>query len=158
MGEIYKAEDTRLQRIIALKLLPPELTRDPEAKNRFIHEAQAASKLEHPNICTVFEIDETSDGQCFIAMSYCEGMTLKKKIEQKPLDIKEAIDIAIQVSQGLDKAHKKGIVHRDIKPANIMITDDGLVKIVDFGLAKLATQIQTYQRGCNLRHGCLHVP
>jgi serine/threonine protein kinase/tetratricopeptide (TPR) repeat protein len=150
MGVIYKAEDTRLKRIVALKLLPPELTRDPDTKIRFIHEAQAASKLEHPNICTVFEIDETEDGQCFISMSYCAGITLKSKIEQKPLDIKEAIDIAIQIAQGLDKAHKNGIVHRDIKPANIMITDDGMVKIVDFGLAKLTAQTKLTKEGITL--------
>jgi serine/threonine protein kinase/Tfp pilus assembly protein PilF len=150
MGEIYKAKDTRLDRIVALKLLPPYLTRDPDAKDRFVREARAASQLEHPNICTVFEIDETADGQCFITMSYCEGLNLKARIKQKPLAVEEAVDIAVQTARGLDKAHKKGIVHRDIKPANIMITDDGIVKIVDFGLAKLTAQTKLTREGVTL--------
>jgi serine/threonine protein kinase/tetratricopeptide (TPR) repeat protein len=138
MGVVYKAEDTRLHRIVALKFLPPELTRDAAAKERFIQEAQAASALEHPNICNVHEIDETTDGQTFIAMACYEGESLKAKIERGPLGIEEALDVASQVAQGLAKAHNRGIVHRDIKPANILITEDGLVKVVDFGLAKLA--------------------
>ena len=138
MGIVYKAEDTRLKRIVALKFLPPELTRDSEAKERFSHEAQAASALQHNNICVVYDIDETGDGQMFISMEYLEGATLKKKIEHGPFKIDEAVDIAIQIAQGLAKAHEHGIVHRDIKAANIMITSDGLAKIVDFGLAKLS--------------------
>jgi len=138
MGVVYKAEDTRLQRTIALKFLPPELTRDPVAKARFLQEARAASALDHPNICTIHEVGETDDGQLFLAMTCYEGETLKKKIERGPLPIEEAVDIAKQVAAGLAKAHRLGIVHRDIKPANIMITDDGIVKILDFGLAKLA--------------------
>jgi len=140
MGVVYKAEDTKLKRTVALKFLPPELTRDPEAKQRFVQEAQAASSLDHPNICTIHEIDETEDGQMFICMACYEGETLKKKIERGPLKLEDAVDIAIQVAQGLTKAHSQGIVHRDIKPANIFITEDGQVKIVDFGLAKLARQ------------------
>jgi len=137
MGIVYKAEDTKLGRTVALKFLPPELTRDNEAKKRFIQEARAASALDHPNICTVHEIDETAEGQLFIAMACYEGESLKAKIERGPLRLDEAIDIAVQMAQGLAKAHGQGIVHRDIKPANILVTKDGLVKIVDFGLAKL---------------------
>jgi len=138
MGIIYKAEDTTLGRTVALKFLPPELTRDPAAKERFIHEARAASALDHPNICTMYEIAETQDGQTFMAMAYYEGEDLKTKIERGPLKLDEALDIVVQIAQGLAKAHGRGIVHRDIKPANMLITKDGLVKIVDFGLAKLA--------------------
>ena len=137
MGVVYKAEDTRLKRIVALKFLPPELTKDPEAKQRFIHEAQAASSLDHANICTIHEIDETQDGQIFIVMAFYDGETVKKKIERGPLKLDEALDIAIQVAHGLAKAHDSGMIHRDIKPANVMVTHDGVGKIVDFGLAKL---------------------
>ena len=142
MGVVYKAEDTKLKRTVALKFLHPELTRDPEAKARFIREAQAASALEHPNICNIHEIGETDDGQLFIVMACYEGQTLKEKISSGPLLVEDAIDIAIQISEGLAKAHEKGMVHRDIKPANILITTDGIVKILDFGLAKLAGQAQ----------------
>jgi eukaryotic-like serine/threonine-protein kinase len=138
MGVIYKAEDVRLERLVALKFLPPELTRDPVAKARFHQEARAASALEHPNICTIFEVNETEDGQLYLAMPAYDGEILKKKIERGPLPVSEAIDIAIQVGQGLAKAHRQGIIHRDIKPANVIVTDDGVVKILDFGLAKLA--------------------
>jgi formylglycine-generating enzyme required for sulfatase activity/dienelactone hydrolase len=138
MGVVYKAQDTRLKRTVALKFLPPELTRDPEAKERFIHEAQAASALDHNNICNVHEIGETDDGQLFIAMACYEGETLKSRIAKGQLRIEEALNVAIQVAQGLQKAHEKGIVHRDVKPANVMITSEGAVKILDFGLAKLA--------------------
>jgi len=137
MGIVYKAEDLKLKRTIALKFLSPELTRDTEAKERFIQEAQATSALDHPNICTIHEIDETEDGQLFIVMAYYEGETLKKKIERGQLELEQSIDIAVQVAQGLAIAHEKGIIHRDIKPANIMITERDEVKILDFGLAKL---------------------
>ena len=140
MGVVYKAEDTKLKRTVALKFLPPELTRDPDAKERFIHEAQAASALEHPNICNIHEIDETSDGQMFIVMACYEGETLKDKIERGALTIEEATEIAAQVARGLSKAHAKGIIHRDIKPANVLITEDNEVKIIDFGLARLSGQ------------------
>lgn len=136
MGVVYKAEDSTLKRTVALKFLPPDLTRDPEAKERFIHEAQAASALEHTNICSVHEIGE-HDGQSFIVMGYYEGETLKKKIESGPLDPGEAVEIASQVAHGLARAHEAGITHRDIKPANIVVTTRGEVKILDFGLAKL---------------------
>ena len=137
MGVVYKAEDTRLKRTAALKFLPPELTRDQEAKERFMHEAQAASALQHANICVIHDIDQTPDGELFIVMEYLEGETLKKKIDRGPLALEEATDLAVQVAQGLAKAHEHGIIHRDVKPANIMVTADGVAKIVDFGLAKL---------------------
>jgi len=142
MGVVYRAEDIKLRRTVALKFLSPELTRNISAKERFIQEAQAASALDHNNICTVHEIDETDEGQLFIAMAFYEGKTLKKKIESGPLEIDQVVDIALQVARGLAKAHEHGIIHRDIKPANIMLTPDGVAKIVDFGLAKLAGQTQ----------------
>ncbi len=150
MGVVYKAEDTKLKRFVALKFLPPDLTRDEEAKERFVQEAQAASALDHPNICTIYEIDETEDGQMFIAMAYYEGETLKKKVSGGQLPVNSIMDIAVQVAQGLAKAHQKGIVHRDIKPANILVTSDGLVKILDFGLAKLAGAIRLTKTGATL--------
>ena len=138
MGVVYKAEDTKLKRTVALKFLPHDLTRDQEAKKRFTHEAQAASALDHPNIGTIYEVDQTEDGQMFIAMAYYEGETLKAKIERGPQPIDEAVEITLQIAQGLAKAHGKEIVHRDIKPANIITTADKMIKIIDFGLAKLA--------------------
>jgi len=147
MGVVYKAHDTKLKRTIALKFLPPQLSSDFETKERFIHEAQAASALDHPNICTIHEIGETNDGESYIAMACYDGQSLKLKIENCRLKINESINIAIQIAQGLQKAHEKGIVHRDIKPANIMITDDGTAKILDFGLAKLAGQTRLTKTG-----------
>jgi serine/threonine protein kinase len=136
MGDVYKAEDTKLQRTVALKFLPPGLIRDDDARQRFVHEARASSALDHPNIGTIYEIGE-DDGDFFIAMAYYEGKTLKDKIEQGPLDVEEAVDTTIQILKGLTKAHSKDIIHRDIKPANILLTGDRQVKIIDFGLAKL---------------------
>jgi serine/threonine protein kinase len=147
MGVVYKAHDTKLKRTVALKFLPPQLSTDPETKARFIQEAQAASALDHPNICTIHEIGETNDGESFIAMACYDGVSLKLKIEDCRLKIDESINIAIQIAQGLQKAHEKGIVHRDIKPANIMITEDGTAKILDFGLAKLAGQTRLTKTG-----------
>jgi serine/threonine protein kinase/Tfp pilus assembly protein PilF len=137
MGVVYKAEDTKLKRIVALKFLHPDLVRDTEAKERFVQEAQAAAALDHPNICTVHEINE-SDGQTFIAMAFVEGQSLKDKIKTGQLELDEALDLTSQVAEGLHAAHKKGITHRDIKPANIVLTKEGLAKIMDFGLAKLS--------------------
>jgi serine/threonine protein kinase/Tol biopolymer transport system component len=138
MSVVYRAEDIRLGRMVALKFLAPELSRDPESKARFLREARAASSLDHPNLCTIHEIEETDDDQIFIAMPYYGGETVAQRIARGPLSLAEALDIAWQVTQGLAKAHRHGIVHRDIKPANLMLTPDGVVKIVDFGLAKLA--------------------
>jgi len=136
MGVVLKAEDTKLRRPVALKLLPFEFSQSPEAKERFVREAQAAAALDHPNICTVHEVDE-HDGQMYIAMAYIDGASLKARIAQKPFAVAEALDIAVQVAEGLGEAHRKGVIHRDIKPANIMLTAKGLAKIMDFGLARL---------------------
>ena len=138
MGVVYTAQDPRLKRQVAIKLLTADLTRDDTAKQRFLQEAQAASALDHPNICTIHEINETDDGQLYLVMAYYEGETLKERIERGPLALNDAIDIATQVGQGLAEAHGAGIVHRDIKPANLLIAKGGVVKILDFGLAKLA--------------------
>ena len=137
MGVVYLAHDPRLDRHVAIKLLPPDLTRDETAKQRFLQEAKAASALDHPNICTIFEINETPDGQLYLVMAHYDGETLKERIARGPLGFDDALDTAIQVGQGLAEAHGAGIVHRDIKPANLIVTTDGTVKILDFGLAKL---------------------
>jgi len=138
MGVVYKALDTRLDRPVALKFLAETLIPDPESKARFIHEARAASKLDHPNICTIHEIEESPDGQTFICMAWCDGETLQRRIKTGAVEIDEALDIAMQVAAGLEEAHAALIVHRDIKPSNIMISSKGQAKIMDFGLAKLA--------------------
>ncbi len=136
MGVVYKAEDTRLDRPVALKFLPAQLLGDEEVKKRFKREAKAAAALDHSNVCTVYEIDE-ADSKTFISMALIEGESLDKKIEQGPLKLDEALDIGQQIAKGLEAAHKKGVVHRDIKPQNIMVGDDGHVTIMDFGLAQL---------------------
>ena len=146
IGVVYKALDTKLDRHIALKFLPPALSTNELAKQRFITEAKAASALNHFNICTIHEIGETDDEQLFIAMACYQGETLKKKIQRGPLPLEDALDYAVQIARGLRKAHLQGIVHRDVKPANVMVTDDGVIKILDFGLAKMA-DLQLTQTG-----------
>jgi len=150
MGVVYKAEDTKLKRTVALKFLKPEALGNEEQKTRFVYEAQAASALDHPNICNIHGIDETEAGQMFIAMTFYEGETLRKKIARGMLPIEEAIDIAIQIAQGLAKTHERGIVHRDINSSNIMVTNDGVVKIMDFGLAKISGTPKITKTGTTL--------
>jgi serine/threonine protein kinase/Tfp pilus assembly protein PilF len=150
MGVVYKADDTKLKRNVALKFLPPELTRDAEAKERFMHEAQAASALEHQNICNIHDIDQTRDEQLFVVMACYDGKTLREKIKKDDIQLEEAIAIFIQICEGLEKSHKIGVIHRDLKPSNIFITDEGTVKIIDFGLAKLAGNTRITKEGTTL--------
>lgn len=149
MGVVYKAEDTKLKRTVALKFLPPELTHVSEVKERFMREAQAAAALDHPNICTVHEFDEAEE-KPFISMAYIEGQSLKKKIDSGPLELNEALRIGIQVAEGLQEAHKKGVVHRDIKCANIIVDERGQAKIMDFGLAKVTGGTLVTQEGMTM--------
>ena len=151
MGVVYKATDTELNRPVALKFLAPHLLRDEEGRKRFRREAQAAAALDHPNICTVYEIGQAED-QSFIAMAFLEGRTLSKRIADGPLKLPEALSIAIQMGEGLEAAHDKGVVHRDIKPDNVMLMKGsrGLVKLMDFGLAQLAESSKLTREGTTL--------
>ena len=150
MGAVYRARDTRLDREVALKFLRPHLGAEPEARARFVREARAASALDHPNICTVYEIGETDDGQVFIAMALASGETLRSRLSRGPLDPTEALRVAAGVAAGLQRAHEAGIVHRDLKPANVMLTERGDVKILDFGIAKLEGSSQHTRAGSQI--------
>jgi serine/threonine protein kinase/ketosteroid isomerase-like protein len=150
MGVVYRAQDLRLDRAVALKFLPPATDDEDERIKRLILEARAASALDHPNICTIHQIDRTDDGHWFIVMAYYNGETLKKRIERGPLPVSDVLDFGTQIMSGLVKAHREGIVHRDLKPANLMVTNDGVIKIVDFGLAQLREQTKLTAPGTRL--------
>ena len=149
MGVVYKAEDTKLRRTVALKFPSIDRLASEEEKARFVREAQAAATLNHPNICTIYEIDE-ADGHTFIAMEFVEGQSIKEKLRARPLPLEEALDIATQAAQGLQVAHDGGVVHRDIKSANLMVTDTGQVKVMDFGLAQVGDRSQLTKTGTTL--------
>jgi serine/threonine protein kinase/dienelactone hydrolase len=150
MGVVYKAEDLKLKRNVALKFLSADMMREPDARKRFMLEAQAASDLDHPNICTIYEVNETASGQMYIAMAFYKGESLRDKIARGPLPPDEAVAITTQLARGLEKAHKNSIVHRDIKPANVLLTEDGLAKIVDFGLAKFSGSSRITRTGATV--------
>lgn len=154
MGVVYRARDRKLDRVVALKFLVPELLRVREAEGRFLHEAKAASALDHPNICTIHGIEESEDGRLFISMACYSGETVERRLARGPLAVEEAVEIVVQAAQGLARAHQLGIVHRDLKPSNLFVTEDGLVKVLDFGIAKLADQTRVTRPGTVL--GTLH--
>jgi len=150
MGVVYRALDTKLDRQVALKFLPPRMGTEPEVQRRFVNEAKAASALDHPGICTIYEIDEDENGQLFIVMAYYAGLSLRVRLDQAPMPTHQALDIALQVAEALERAHEQGIIHRDIKPANLILTDREEVKILDFGLAKVLGGAKLTQTGTSM--------
>ncbi|MCF7763610.1 MAG: serine/threonine protein kinase [Verrucomicrobia bacterium] len=136
MGAVYRATDTKLDREVAIKILPPKIADSPQRRKRFLREAKAAAALNHPHVCTIYEVGETEGGQPFIAMEYLPGQTLESFAKQKPLENEALVDLAIQIADALDAAHQAGVVHRDIKPANIHVDAQSRIKVLDFGLAK----------------------
>ncbi|MBI4811228.1 MAG: protein kinase [Ignavibacteriales bacterium] len=150
MGVVYRAEDTKLGRCVAMKFLPPHVGTDEEKKSRFIQEARTASVIDHPNIGAIYEINETPDGSMYIVMACYDGDSLKNRIDKGPMEINQAVDLALQIAQGMAKAHERGIIHRDLKPGNVLITNDGIAKIIDFGLAKLSGGIHLTKSGTTL--------
>ena len=157
MGIVFRAEDLKLRRTVALKFLPPHLTSDPVQREQLLREARAASKLDHVNIGTIHSIDETADGQIFMVMACYEGETLKSRIHRGPITEAEVEDIVVQIAQGLREAHSNGVIHRDIKPSNLMLTRQGVLKIIDFGLAKLRGTGDADTHRKSDRHGGLYV-
>ena len=147
MGVVYKAEDLRLGRFVALKFLPTQLVRDEDARRRLFAEARAASSLDHPNVCTIYDVEELPDGRVFLAMAFCDGETLKERLERGVIPTTEAVRLAAQVARGLARAHQAGIVHRDVKPGNIMVTTDGDAKLLDFGIAKASGGVDMTRTG-----------
>src|SRR6266550_3868663 len=154
MGEVYLAQDSKLGRKVALKLLPPAFSNDEDRLRRFEREARSASALNHPNVCVIYEIGETEDGRHFIAMEHVDGLTLRHRLIAGSLTLAEAINIATQTASALAAAHKAGVVHRDIKPEKIMLRRDGFVKVLDFGLAKLTQQ---YDAGSDSEAPTFHI-
>ena len=158
MGVVYLAEDTKLDRRVALKFLPPALATREETKKRFVQEAKAASSLDHPNICTIYEINETPEGQMFISMPYYDGETLQERIARGPVPVDEAVDIVHQLASGLAKAHEGGIVHRDIKPGNVLITKDGGCEDRRLRSGQAGNGDSADEDRLHARHGGIHVP